>query len=323
MDTDMPHSATDVLVLLGRWLQSRNYRFTTPTPATHARVNARAGNEQAKDLRGIFGWSRPFSDELLPVNLLDALRNAELLETRPDGLLSSRVRYSSIDDHLFAHSAFPTAQPDAVFFGPDTYRFVGLIEQVLQRQPLVAGAARILDMGCGAGPGGIVAARLAAASSPDLMLADINPAALQHARANATLAALQGVELVEGDLFNAVAGQFDFIVANPPYLNDSAQRVYRHGGGEWGEGLSERIVREGLPRLAPGGRLVLYTGAAIVHETDPLLEALRPHLQDLGWAWTYWELDPDVFGEELAEPAYTGAERIAAVALVVQRPRRA
>ena len=33
-----------------------------------------------------------------------------------------------------------------------------------------------------------------------------------------------------------------------------------------------------------------------------------------GWRWRYRELDPDVFGEELDEPAYADAERIAAVA---------
>ena len=65
---------------------------------------------------------------------------------------------------------------------------------------------------------------------------------------------------------------------------------------------------------------MLYTGTAVVRGADPLLSFLRPHLETTGWQWRYRELDPDVFGEELAEPAYAGAERIAAVALVVLRP---
>lgn len=308
------------LLALGHWLREQGYRFTTGTPATHALVNARPGNARATDLRGIFGWSRPFDASLLPRDVVDAMQRAGLVQARSDGLLSSRVRFSSIGADLFAHSAFPTTQPDSVFFGPDTYRFVALIDEALRRRPLTAGAARVLDMGCGAGPGGIVAARLSPAASPHLVLADINPAALVHAGANADLAGLKDVALAQGDLFSAVEGDFDLVVANPPYLNDSAHRTYRHGGGTWGEGLSERIVREGLPRLAPGGRLVLYTGAAIVEGADPLLDALRPRLQEQGWPWTYRELDPDVFGEELAEPAYAGVERIAAVALVVHRP---
>jgi hypothetical protein len=49
-------------------------------------------------------------------------------------------------------------------------------------------------------------------------------------------------------------------------------------------------------------------------------KSLRPTLDLRGCRWSYRELDPDVFGEELLEPAYARAERIAAVSLVVQRP---
>jgi hypothetical protein len=51
---------SDALVALGHSLQAAGYRFTTVTPATHERVNARLGNAWATDLRGVFGWSRPF-----------------------------------------------------------------------------------------------------------------------------------------------------------------------------------------------------------------------------------------------------------------------
>src|SRR5690606_21384825 len=100
-------------------------------------------------------------------------------------------------------------------------------------------------------------------------------------------------QLVQGDLFAAVEGDFDLVLANPPYLNDRSERTYRHGGGRWGEALSARIVREGLPRLAPGGRLVLYTGVAMADGIDPLLQGLQPLLTGCGWPWRYQELDPD------------------------------
>ena len=166
-----------------------------------------------------------------------------------------------------------------------------------------------------------MAAALASESGkPRLVLADINPQALVHARANAALANLELVTFVQSDLYAQVEGEFDLIVANPPYLVDPSARTYRNGGGPLGGGLSERIVAEGLPRLAPGGRLVLYTGAAIVEGADPLFESLQGLLRERGWAFSYRELDPDVFGEELELPAYGRADRIAAVALVVQRP---
>lgn len=316
-----PHSpsatATSSLIHVGRWLRATGYDFVTPTPATHSRVNRRPGAQRASSVRDVFGWSRAFERELLPGDIVQAMDSGDLLEQDAGDALRSRVRYSTLEGDLYAHSAFPTDQPDAIFFGPDTYRFAALILAELAGHPLRRNA-RILDVGCGAGPGGIVAAKASMDAAPALVLADINPSALRFASANA---ALGGVEasLAAGDLFGPVTGQFDLIVANPPYLNDPAQRTYRHGGGEWGGALSLRIVREGLPRLAPGGRLVLYTGVPIVDGRDPLIESLRAELGALGWPWRYRELDPDVFGEELDEPSYARADRIAAVALVVTR----
>lgn len=308
------------LLELAEWLDQQHYAFTTVTPATHARVNARPGNAVARSLRDVFGWSRPFAPALLPAQPLAALRAAGLLYEDSAGLLRSGVRFSTLAGQLFAHSAWPTTEEDAVFFGPDTARFVQLARQELAREPLPEGGV-ILDVGCGAGPGGILAAHACAARQPQLVLCDINARALQFAAANAVHAGWPAVRLAQGDLFGAVAGAFDLVLANPPYLNDRRERTYRHGGGRWGEALSVRIVREGLPRLAPGGRLVLYTGVAMAEDIDPLLEGLGPFLAERAWPWHYRELDPDVFGEELEEPAYAEAERIAAVALVVQRPR--
>ena len=313
-----PFPKEQALVLLGHWLGASGYRFVTVTPATHATVNARAGVQRARNLRDVFGWSRPFEAGLLPEQVLQWLRDGGLLHDA-NGLLRSRVRFSSLGEHLYAHSAYPTTEADAVFFGPDSYRFSALVEAELDRAPL-PGGARILDVGCGAGPGGVAAALASHSREPCLVLADINAQALVHARANAALADLERVAFTQSDLYAQVEGQFDLIVANPPYLVDPSARTYRNGGGPLGGGLSERIVAEGLARLAAGGRLVLYTGAAMVEGVDPLFESLRGVLQQRGWAFSYRELDPDVFGEELELAAYGQADRIAAVALVVQRP---
>jgi len=102
-------------------------------------------------------------------------------------------------------------------------------------------------------------------------------------------------------------------------MNDSQQRAYRHGGGALGEALSLRIVRESLPRLDKNGSLVLYTGVAMVAGGDPFLESVQPLLGEDRYDWTYRELDPDVFGEELLKPGYERVERIAVVALIVTR----
>jgi hypothetical protein len=57
----------------------------------------------------------------------------------------------------------------------------------------------------------------------------------------------------------------------------------------------------------------------MVEGRDALLEAVRLRLASPEWSWIYREIDPDVFGEQLAEPGYEQVERIAAVALTVTR----
>ena len=54
-----------VLLQLGRRLLADGYRFTTPTPLTHQRVNQRDEGQMADSLRDVFGWSRPFAPGLL------------------------------------------------------------------------------------------------------------------------------------------------------------------------------------------------------------------------------------------------------------------
>jgi SAM-dependent methyltransferase len=307
-------SATGLSSLIS-FLGDQNYRFVTPTPATHARNNSRPGNAQARNLTDAFGWSRPFARPLLPEPLFDLLRESGVIFESADGWRSS-VRASTLDGDIFLHSAFPTVAADAVFFGPDTYRFARAIKHELLAQPRPL--RRAVDVGCGSGAGGVAVARHAACA--ELVLTDINAAALQMARINADAAGLQNVVIVRSDLFEDIDGEFDLIVANPPYLNDPLQRTYRHGGGELGSRLSIRIAQAAKDRLSPGGTLLLYTGSPIVDGVDRLRQAIERDLTGSDLRWCYEEVDPDVFGEELDTPGYGNVERIAAVVLTVRNP---
>ena len=297
---------TDVALLeLGRALREARYHFVTVTPETHGRVLA-ANPGESKDVRDVFGWSRPFRSDLLSKDLLALGRRAGIFVS--DGsALRSTVRFSTIDRYLFVHSAYPTVDRHSVFFGPDTYRFCAFVRRSLER------AGRLVDVGTGCGAGGIVGAAFA----KSVVLSDINPLALRCARVNAALAGVRA-EIVESDLLDGVDGPIDSVVANPPYLVDGEHRLYRDGGGRFGEAFTVRLVRQALQRLSPGGTLVVYTGAPILEGRDVLREAVEPSFRDAGATFSYEELDPDVFGSELELPAYRGVDRIAAVGFIAR-----
>ncbi|WP_241671601.1 methyltransferase [Dankookia rubra] len=297
-------------------MRDAGYHFTTVTPNTHARVNVRPENAEAQCLADVFGWSRPFRPSLLPSPMLDIMEQGGVL-VRDSRYCRSLVRVSTLDGELFFHSAFPTTDADSVFFGPDTYRFANAIRRALRERDRPV--CRVVDIGCGAGPGGIVAAKVL--PDAEVFMVDINEAALRLARVNVQLAGVTKAEARRSDLLTSLEGSFDLIVANPPYLVDPAQRAYRHGGGPLGADLSLAILDTALERLSLGGTLVLYTGAAVVNGEDPFRAAAADRLSRSGARWAYREMDPDVFGEELEAEAYRHADRIAAVVLTVDQDR--
>lgn len=311
-----PTDQTDqaALVALVHAVMRAGYDFVTTTPATHARVLARHRETWARSLRDVFGWSRPYLLDTVPTPVHDAALAAGAIVPHADGW-RSLVRISTLDGMPFLHSAFPTVTADSVFFGPDTYRFAQAIGTVLDRP-----VRRAVDVGTGAGPGAVLISK--AKPEAEVFGADINPAALRLAEVNATVNGVSA-RMVRSDILSAVPGNhgdIDLMVANPPYMADPARRAYRDGGGALGADLSLRIVDAALSSLAPGGTLLLYTGAAIIEGRDPFLAAVEPMLAGAGCRWTYREMDPDVFGEELEDGAYAGADRIAAVVLTAATP---
>lgn len=313
----MTRNADSALLDLLKALDARGYDFVAPTPASHARVVRRPGKARARDLRDMLGWSLPFAPGSIDPKIADLLRQAGMIERAGDGLLRSRLRVSRLHGRLFLHSAYPTDTADSVFFGPDSYRFADLIATELARAPLMPGA-HVVDIGAGAGVGGIVAGLVS--ERPRVTLTDVNPKALRLARINAAAAGV-AVDTIETDTLDRVADPIDLAVINPPYIIDGRDRAYRNGGGMHGGEVPLRMTRMAADRLAPGGRLVLYTGAAIVDGRNPLCEAFASLAAMLGFSFACRELDPDVFGEELATPAYRDVERIALLAVTLAPPR--
>ncbi len=301
---------SQALITLGETLRSRGYRFVPVTPATHCRVLEKP--LATPSLESIFGWNKPFHRSDIESGIFELLEDAECLEGE-SGRYRSKVRFASIDELLFVHSGFPTDERDAVFFGPDTYRFIRLLRTSLAGLDADK-PARLVDVGSGSGAGGIYSARLLG-KGVELILADINQKALSFSLVNAALNGLPSAKAVHSDVLGGIDGDADIIISNPPYLVDDDRRLYRHGGGELGIDLAIRIAEESLSRIRPGGRLILYTGTPIVRGVDPLFDSLQSSLQLYASHYVYEEIDPDVFGEELDRPAYANADRIAAVGL--------
>src|SRR3546814_1577890 len=84
----------EALLSLLRLLKQQDYRFVTPTPATHARVIARPDRKRARSLEDILGWSLPFEPSVLDPQIMEYLDEAEAL-MKTDGMLHRSEEHTS------------------------------------------------------------------------------------------------------------------------------------------------------------------------------------------------------------------------------------
>lgn len=158
---------------------------------------------------------------------------------------------------------------------------------------------RILDVGTGSG----VIALTLAAELPDarIVALDVSPEALALAIENSRkLGLTKRVDFVEGDLLEAVNGEFTGIVANLPYIPSGQmpglQKEVRHDpplaldGGADGLDLIRRVISRAPGRLARGGWIFFE-----IHEGQG--DVVRQILQD------------NNFEPVIVESDYSGHER--------------
>jgi release factor glutamine methyltransferase len=89
------------------------------------------------------------------------------------------------------------------------------------------------------------------------------------------------VELVQGELFAGLEGQFDLVVSNPPYvapdeIDDLAPEVAEHEprAALIESGHTAAIAEQALSRLAPGGALALEVADGKAQQVAELLRGL-------------------------------------------------
>ncbi|WP_454857675.1 N5-glutamine methyltransferase family protein [Rhizobium binxianense] len=149
-------------------------------------------------------------------------------------------------------------------------RAVDYLRQIGEDRPL-----RVVDMCCGSG-------NLAVAIAihvPDCLIwaADLTDAAVGAARRNVERHGLSDrIEVRQGDLFAALDGDglegtLDLVVCNPPYISASrldgpSAHLLREepreafDGGPFGLSIHQRLIREAVAFLKPGGFLMCEFG---------------------------------------------------------------
>jgi release factor glutamine methyltransferase len=121
----------------------------------------------------------------------------------------AEARAAGATERTFDHLGATIVVPPEVMPVTPMARLLG--EAVLSR---ATPATRMLDMGTGSG----VNAVLAASRGATVLAVDINPRALEAARANARRNGVEAlVEVRFSDVFSHVDGRFDIIVFDPPY----------------------------------------------------------------------------------------------------------
>lgn len=101
--------------------------------------------------------------------------------------------------------------------------------------------AKVLDVGCGYGPIGLTAARIA--SQGHVTMIDVNARAVELARENALANGISNITVIESNLFEALEGKdYDVVLTNPPIragkevvhaIFEGAYERLRSGGSLW------------------------------------------------------------------------------------------
>ncbi|MCA9022758.1 MAG: class I SAM-dependent methyltransferase, partial [Planctomycetaceae bacterium] len=126
---------------------------------------------------------------------------------------------------------------------------------------------RVLDLGCGCGVVGILAAKIVGAEN--VVMTDIDTDAVRISQTNAERNGVAGVTVLQSDgLRDHGETDFDWILSNPPYHEDFS--------------VAKNFIMKGFNRLKIGGKMVMVTrrrlwyqkkltsifGGTEVHEID-------------------------------------------------------
>ncbi|WP_411826426.1 peptide chain release factor N(5)-glutamine methyltransferase [Luteolibacter sp. AS25] len=159
---------------------------------------------------------------------------------------------------------------------PETEELVEMILAKAPQKPL-----EILDMGCGSGILGLTLA----AERPEstVTMVDVSEDALSLTRENAVKLQIENVRIIQGNLFENIAGSFDVIAANLPYVPTGEQQEMEPElgfdpalalfSGEDGLDLLRQFIPASFGFLNPGGLLAMEIGHDQASHVARLLES--------------------------------------------------
>ncbi|MDD5606240.1 MAG: methyltransferase [Patescibacteria group bacterium] len=113
---------------------------------------------------------------------------------------------------------------------------------------------KVLDMFTGSGVQAIMAAKQGA----EVLAVDINPSAVQCAKANAERLGLENMTVLQGDLFSPVNPEekFDLITGNPPFRWFAPRDMAERAELDENYAALRRFFQEAKSHLTEGGRLL-------------------------------------------------------------------
>ena len=196
----------------------------------------------------------------LDAEALRVMSDLDLVKAMPNDparLQSEAVLYPQEDlfmasDHAFRKDPSIDALPEDVVYASIT-KNTGRFVSILPSDP----CDTFLEVCAGTGIAALIAAGRYAKQS---WACDLSHRATHFAEFNRRLNQIENACAVQSDLYSSVEGlRFDRIVAHPPYIPATEQKMMFRDGGEDGEQILRGIIQE-LPRfLNPGGRFYALT----------------------------------------------------------------
>lgn len=232
--------------------------------AAVARLAAAGVPGAAGDARALLAHALQIAPDRLTLHLADPVLPEAAL--RLESALAARAARQPVSQiigrRLFWGRSFRVT-PDVLDPRPET--------ETLVAAALAGPFARMLDLGTGSGA--ILLTLLAENPRATGLGTDLSAAALAVAAGNATALGLsRRAAFQQADWFSGMAGRFDLIVSNPPYIAQTEMAALQPEVHDWephlaltpgGDGLDAyRHIAAGVKEhLLPGGRVLVEIGA--------------------------------------------------------------